>query len=195
MEVLDWLLWMSVSSERAIIVASYLDPIVIASNKTCYTQVQWLFVYWYVVNFWLVCSPSRLESDFVGIFCCKICKIFEVRPGYINFISCVVLFSPCDLFNVIVCCFILVARNLFNLIYLDFFNWFARVFLITIGSLIFAVRVYLTTLLFIVFITNFHFLRKYTGTININTNGYVCSAFKIGSAFYESAEHLFDFLW
>ena len=51
MEVIAWLVWMSASSERAQLVTSYSEPIVIANNKTCSILVQLVFADWSVINF------------------------------------------------------------------------------------------------------------------------------------------------
>ena len=71
-------------------------------------------------------------------------RFIDVRRKYIIFIACNCLLFACDLFNLIVSGFFFFARNMFNFIDRSLFNYFARVFLITLISLIFVVRIYLT---------------------------------------------------
>ena len=65
MEVLYWLLWMSVSSERDPLIVSSL---VIAYNNTCSILVRLVFYDRSVVDWWSLYFPIRLYIDGVGRF-------------------------------------------------------------------------------------------------------------------------------
>ena len=88
-EALYWLFWMSVSSERAILIARYLDPIVIVDDEICSTLVQFMFYAWSVVYYWvLYFSNQSGQWWFYYIVNVIFVKYVNVRRMYINLILC-----------------------------------------------------------------------------------------------------------
>ena len=84
---------------------------------------------------------------------------------------------------------LLFAHSLFIFIARGLFNCFARILLITLISINFAIRIYLTTIL----ITTMLPLRNHACTINCNINRNVCSIFIFCSAFLLICSKIYRF--